>query len=81
MKTFRKVGQDARFARLTRSTSLSYIGSSHLLPISLKRRRDNPILTNPKPWHSGLIHRMSVFTHGISIVIISDHRGGLLSNS
>jgi hypothetical protein len=36
---------------------------------------------NPRKWHSGLIHPMSVFTHGISIGVVSDHHGCLLSNS
>jgi hypothetical protein len=35
--------------------------------------RDNPILKNPTKWQSSLIHRVSGFVHGVSIVILSGH--------
>jgi hypothetical protein len=40
-----------------------------------------PVSEQSKKWHSNPIRRMFAFTHGISIVIISDHPVDLLRNS
>jgi hypothetical protein len=41
--------------------------------ISVTGLEEIPVRKEFKKWHSGLIHRISVLTHRISIVIISDH--------
>jgi hypothetical protein len=48
--------------------------------ISVTGLQDIPVRKNPKKWHSSLIHRIFVFTHGISIVIISAPHRYLRSN-
>jgi hypothetical protein len=51
-----------------------------LLGISVRELEDILVGKKSEKWHSRLIHRASVFAHEISIVIISNHHGWLLSN-